>query len=98
MEAEDRGARLRCKGSIVRAQRGCAVRGVCAADRRGREHGESEHGQQQEPLTRRVCLPKHGCGPYHTAKCGDFTLRAEKMRFLFLVCDSCALTFIRKGC
>jgi hypothetical protein len=77
VQAEHGGARPRGDRRVLRAQRRDPVRRARAADR-GRGHdGEGDRGERQKPTPRRVCLPKHEGGPYHSAG-GGVLLLVEK--------------------
>jgi len=39
---------------------------VGIADRRGRKDGQGDGDKRNDPPPRRVRLPKHGAGPYHS--------------------------------
>src|SRR5262249_27739484 len=98
VQLERRCARLRSKSSVLSTQRGSAVRWECATPSRRKEHGECEPGKQRKALARRVCLPKHGAGPYHTTNEQRPVACNTNCEVLSVVCDGCALTFVRKGC
>ena len=49
----------------LRAQIRLRLRGIGASDRGRDQNGQSERRKRRQP-PQRVCLPKHGSGPYHS--------------------------------
>src|SRR5579871_6569781 len=84
IEAENRRARPRLDRRVACTERRRAVRRNRAADRRDGQNGEGDCDEGPDPPSRRVCLPKHGAGPYHSREeesscsCRNVQVSAEK--------------------